>query len=81
MLRWERQIATSYAELSEEEKEKDREQVRPYLPLIQSLLLSERTRLEGLMPREELKEDADYYVGYNACLREVRQALFGNEIT
>lgn len=31
---WDRQIATPYAELSEEEKESDREQVRKYLPTI-----------------------------------------------
>jgi len=36
--RWERQLATSYAELSEEEKESDREQVRKYLPLIKEHL-------------------------------------------
>lgn len=32
--KWDRQIATDYAELSEPEKESDREQVRQYLPLI-----------------------------------------------
>ena len=31
---WERQIATPYDELSEKEKESDREQVRKYLPTI-----------------------------------------------
>lgn len=31
---WERQIATPYCELSEAEKESDREQVRKYLPTI-----------------------------------------------
>ena len=31
---WDRQIATPYAKLSEEEKESDREQVRKYLPTI-----------------------------------------------
>jgi hypothetical protein len=31
---WERQLATSYSELSEAEKESDREQVRRYLPII-----------------------------------------------
>lgn len=32
--RWERQIATAYSDLSEQEKESDREQVQRYLPLI-----------------------------------------------
>jgi hypothetical protein len=32
--RWEEQIQTPYSELTEEEKESDREQVRKYLPLI-----------------------------------------------
>lgn len=31
---WERQIATPYRKLTEEEKESDREQVRKYLPTI-----------------------------------------------
>jgi hypothetical protein len=31
---WENQIATPYSELTDEEKESDREQVRKYLPLI-----------------------------------------------
>ena len=38
--RWEKQIATTYAELGEQEKESDREQVRKYLPLIASALSS-----------------------------------------
>jgi len=32
--RWERQIATSYGDLDDREKESDREQVREYLPTI-----------------------------------------------
>jgi hypothetical protein len=36
--RWETQIAEKYAELDEQEKESDREQVRKYLPLIASAL-------------------------------------------
>lgn len=32
--RWERQIRTPFGELSESEKESDREQVRTYLPVI-----------------------------------------------
>lgn len=35
--RWQRQIATSYAELSEEEKEADRQEVRKYLKVIEGL--------------------------------------------
>lgn len=31
---WDRQLSTPYAELSEHEKESDREQVRKYLPVI-----------------------------------------------
>lgn len=36
--RWEHQIATPYAELSEAEKESDKEQVRRYLPVIARVL-------------------------------------------
>ena len=36
--RWERQIKTKYADLSEQEKESDRIEVRKYLPIIQDLL-------------------------------------------
>jgi hypothetical protein len=35
---WERQMATDYAQLTEQEKESDRDQVRKYLPLIQLLV-------------------------------------------
>lgn len=37
--RWERQIRTPYAALTEPEKESDREQVRRYWPLIEPLLV------------------------------------------
>lgn len=37
---WEAQIATGYAELSEAEKESDREQVRRYLPVIAAALVN-----------------------------------------
>ena len=36
--RWERQIATPYSELTEPEKESDRDQVRPYIPLIEHIV-------------------------------------------
>lgn len=36
--RWELQMNTPYSELSEEEKESDREQVRRYLPIITEVI-------------------------------------------
>jgi hypothetical protein len=36
--RWEQQMATPYGNLSEPEKESDREQVRLYLPVIEAAL-------------------------------------------
>ena len=45
--RWERQIATTYADLTEAEKASDREQVDRYWPLIEPLLAEvERVRTE-----------------------------------
>jgi hypothetical protein len=41
---WERQISTPFEGLSEEEKDSDRDQVRKYLPLIESTLKREMTR-------------------------------------
>lgn len=38
--RWERQLNTKYAELDEQEKASDREQVEEYLPIIASALSS-----------------------------------------
>nr|WP_301294215.1 hypothetical protein [Nitrobacter winogradskyi] len=36
--RWEKQINTPYVDLSDEEKDSDREQVRKYLPLLERWL-------------------------------------------
>jgi hypothetical protein len=38
--RWNRQIATPYAELSELEKESDRKESRTYLPMLKEIILS-----------------------------------------
>ena len=38
--RWQRQFSTSYAELGEDEKKSDREQVQKYLPVIAQALTS-----------------------------------------
>ena len=37
--RWDKQIATPYKDLSEQEKQSDRDQVNRYLPIIYSLLM------------------------------------------
>jgi len=37
--RWEKQMRTKYVDLTEEERESDREQVRKYLPLVAAALL------------------------------------------
>ena len=42
--RWEKQSCTPYSELSEDEKESDREQVRRYLPIIAALLQGEASK-------------------------------------
>jgi len=44
---WERQIKTSYAQLSEKEKDSDREQVDRYWPLIEDILEAWET-VDGL---------------------------------
>ena len=44
--RWEKQIETKYVDLSEAEKESDREQVRKYLPVIVSALTNRPDAVE-----------------------------------
>jgi hypothetical protein len=39
---WDRQIATPYSELSEEEKESDRKETRKYLQLIEDMFLTSK---------------------------------------
>ncbi len=41
--RWERQIATPYADLTEKEKQSDRDQVARYWPLIEGYMMKETT--------------------------------------
>jgi len=87
--RWERQIATTYKDLSETEKESDREQVRPYLPLVEShtkaILTNvvERLRLEK-RDQDAPKEGDPHFTGCGGCgadypaicgCREVNHAL------
>lgn len=44
--RWKRQIATPYAELSEDEKESDRREVRSYLLLLSEILTAKNAEIE-----------------------------------
>jgi hypothetical protein len=41
--RWEKEIATNYADLNDKQKESDREQVRKYLPIIASALMDRKS--------------------------------------
>lgn len=43
--RWFRQIDTPYVELSEQEKESDRQETRNYLPIIKDILLKKRNEI------------------------------------
>ena len=56
--RWGRQMNTPYSELSEQEKESDRKEVRQYLPLIDSILTQHTAELKKMIDvkRSEQKE-------------------------
>lgn len=58
--RWNRQINTPYAELSEQEKESDRIEVRKYLPLIENLLDSQEQRIRSEARKEMVEKIKDY---------------------
>lgn len=53
--RWERQIATPYSELTEPEKESDRDQVRPYIPLIEHIVFEAIKRSVKNAMQESIK--------------------------
>lgn len=63
LMRWDRQIETPYAELSEKEKQSDREQVDRYLPLI-NLYIEEKIKegkLEMLDKMCSRQEDGSFW--------------------
>lgn len=57
--RWERQINTSYADLTAAEKAADMEQVNRYWPLIETLLINQRNKILDMV-METLGEDVDH---------------------
>lgn len=59
LVRWDKQIATPYAELSESEKQSDRDQVMRYWPLIAA---------HDQEVHERYYKEALYDVGYSASL-------------
>ena len=79
---WERQIATPYADLSEKEKESDRDQVKRYWPLIETLnanCAKAEARIVELMSKElieRLREPVAYGpIGSQAIRDEAADAL------
>lgn len=78
--RWNRQIETPYAQLSEAEKESDRREVRSYLPLIKSLLSQKEAELanrplkqgDTMTPREVAIYDAAIEKGRKESVATVR---------
>jgi len=63
--RWERQINTKYADLSEEEKQSDRDQVYPYIEALTAdrLALLTELRDSGLLEEEEELMPSEYLSG------------------
>ncbi len=63
--RWDKQIATSYKDLTEKEKDSDREQVDRYLPLIEELFSQEKQKLAEEIENKIIKE----FIESQRCLR------------
>ena len=75
--RWEKQINTSYSELSEEEKESDRKETRNYLPL----LLANNEKLAKLITTELIKKLEEVEEKENPILPEKKQVLMRTDGT
>jgi len=76
--RWERQINTKYADLSEEEKQSDRVQVYPYI----KALTADRTALLTELRDSGLLEEREYNIfkekfnaGHNTLARKIKAHL------
>lgn len=83
--KWKREINTPYEKLSEEEKERDREQVLPYLPLIRGEKVALMEKI--IETAEKLKEKnkrikvvhektpEKYKEGYESAISDIEQEL------
>ena len=84
--RWERQINTKYADLSEEEKQSDRDQVYPYIEALTSDRLALLTELRDseLLEEKEYSDEGDKQsmkyrnhneLGHNTLARAIKAHL------
>jgi hypothetical protein len=84
--RWDRQIETPYAELSEKEKQSDRDQVDRYWQLVEAYLAQEKAKWEMKARIDELTSLQHYgsptqsFVKYSEIEQRLRQ-LTNKEIT
>lgn len=77
--RWNRQIRTPYSELSEEEKESDRNETRNYIPLIAEALAAQKKELAERV-RGMIFEFPDHYTASrNQALNDILFFLTSTE--
>lgn len=69
--RWEKQIETPYSELSEQEKESDREQVRPYLEYFSTLLDKLESKVNNISVEDEF-DDGTFLIDRDAVLAIIK---------
>lgn len=74
---WERQIATSYADLSEEEKESDRVQVRRYWGLVASYAYDKSSNDAEFEPGHPVFELAEENDKLKVLVKELQEQLEG----
>lgn len=70
--RWNRQINTPYLELSEQEKESDRKEVRQYLPLIESILTAKKEELKKKIEAEPYPNTTEAGMYRESILKIIR---------
>lgn len=79
--RWDRQIATSYQDLSESEKESDRNQVRRYEPIISDLITQTRQEAVEIVKQKKKKHWHIIFEGDNRPAFAIANKSFNKEVT